>query len=350
MKEFRLKWLLNDWEQDICHRVLGMKQASPFWEWAVKIRSLNTLLHGTPTHLDDVSLLNQLETNLEPSLSCACNNERVNEDTLDKWLDKVKILDEKKCWERQQQWADAEEAACSHLKRNMTSTGLTEPSRHYNTFRGNMTAEQGNNGGKPKHFDVTKALMKLTDAERTLLFDNESCLKCRHFLVNHHSANCPNDFPPALNYETLTAEDVNAARCKTGKMIATVTDTSHGSGSLLIAVIMLPTNDSVILEGDSADLSKDLDDSVSHCSVPFSFPHYCWRCAVDNVNSLDCLEVDVLIDNGLHTVLIHDDLTERLGLRQQKLIDPMNVSLALPDSDNCIVTTLMDWVKLKLFD
>jgi hypothetical protein len=48
--------------------------------------------------------------------------------------------------------------------------------------------------------------------------------------------------------------------------------------------------------------------------------------------------------------LICDNLTEHLGLRQQKLIDPMNVSLALSDSDNRVVTTLMDWVKLKLFD
>jgi len=62
------------------------------------------------------------------------------------------------------------------------------------------------------------------------------------------------------------------------------------------------------------------------------------------------LEVNVLIDNGSHTVLICDNLTEHLGLRQQKLIDPMNVSLALSDSDNRVVTTLMDWVKLKLFD
>jgi len=103
MKEFRLKWLPNDWEQDICCRVLGTKQASLFWEWAVKIRSLNTLLCGMPTHLDNTSLLNQLEANLEPSLSRACDDERVNEDTLDKWLDKVKILDEKKCRECQQQ-------------------------------------------------------------------------------------------------------------------------------------------------------------------------------------------------------------------------------------------------------
>jgi len=135
-------------------------------------------------------------------------------------------------------------------------------------------------------------------------------------LVNHHSANCPNDFPPALNYKTLTAEDVNAARHKTSKTITIVADTSRGSGSLPIAAIMPPTNDSAVLEGDSADLSKDSDDSVSHHSVPFSFPHYRWRCTVDSVNSLDHLEVDALIDNGSHTVLICDDLTERLGLRR----------------------------------
>jgi hypothetical protein len=316
MKEFRVKWLPNDWEQDICRRVLGTKQAGPFWEWAVKMRSLNTLLHSTATHLDDVSLLNQLEANLEPSLSCACDDERVSKETLDKWLDKVKILDEKKRRERQQQQADAEEAAHSHLKRNTTSAGLSDSSRHYNTFHGTVTTEKGNGGGKPKHFDSTKALPKLTDAERTLLFDNEDCLKCHRFLVNHRSANCPNDFPPTLTYKTLTAEDVNAACRKTGKTIASVADISCGSGSLPIAAIMPPTNDNAILEGDSADLSKDSDDSVSPHSIPFSFLHYCWKCAVDNVNSLDRFKVDALIDNGLHTVLICDNLTERLGLRR----------------------------------
>ena len=96
MKEFRLKWLMNDWEQDIHNRVLGMKQVGLFWEWAVKMRSLNTLLCGTPTHLDDAALLNQLKANLEPLLSRACDDERISGETLDKWLDKVKILDEKK--------------------------------------------------------------------------------------------------------------------------------------------------------------------------------------------------------------------------------------------------------------
>jgi len=101
------------------------------------------------------------------------------------------------------------------------------------------------------------------DAERTLLFDNKGCFKCCCFLVNHCSANCPNDFP-AHNYKTLTSEDVNTAHHKTGKTVASIMNTSCGSGSLLIVVIMPPTNNSPILEGDSANLSKDLDVVFNH--------------------------------------------------------------------------------------
>jgi hypothetical protein len=75
MKELRNKWLLNDWEQDIGCRVLGTKQLGAFWEWAIKMRSLNTLLCGTTTHLDDATLLNQLKVNLELWLSCAYDDE-----------------------------------------------------------------------------------------------------------------------------------------------------------------------------------------------------------------------------------------------------------------------------------
>jgi hypothetical protein len=92
------------------------------------------LLHRTSAHLDDAGLLNQLKANLEPWLSHTCNDERINEVDLDKWLDKVKIIDEKKHREWQQQRADMEEAACSHLKRNTISAGLSELSRCYNTF------------------------------------------------------------------------------------------------------------------------------------------------------------------------------------------------------------------------
>ena len=37
MKELCNKWLVNDWEQDIHHKVLGTKQTGAFWEWAIKM-------------------------------------------------------------------------------------------------------------------------------------------------------------------------------------------------------------------------------------------------------------------------------------------------------------------------
>jgi len=203
---------------------------------------------------------------------------------------------------------------------------------------------------KGRPFDPTKSLLKLTDAECTLLFHNEGCLKCRRFFVNHHSANCPNEFRSGVGYKALMLDNVKSARHKTSNLVVSVVESSRGSGILPIAAIMPPTNNSAVLEGDSSDLSKDSDDSMSDCSVPFSIPHYCWRCAIDGVDSLDHVNIEALIDNGSHTVLIRDNLVDDLKLQRRKLHEPMNISLALSDSENCVVTTLSEWVKLKLFD
>jgi hypothetical protein len=87
-------------------------------------------------------------------------------------------------------------------------------------------------------------LPRLTDAERSLLFDNEGCLKCRRFFVKHHAADCPSDFLVTTTYKTLTIEDVNVACHKTASTIATVAESSRGLGNFPVAVIMLPINDS----------------------------------------------------------------------------------------------------------
>jgi hypothetical protein len=186
--------------------------------------------------------------------------------------------------------------------------------------------------------------------ERSLLFDNKGCLKCRCFFVKHHAADCLNDFPLAVGYEVLTNDDMNAAHRKQTNAVAMVAESSRGLGNLPVATIMPPTNDHAILEGDSSDLSKDSDDSVSDHSVPLSIPHYFWKCAVDDRHSVDCAEIEVLIDNGSHTVLIHDELVNRLGLRCRTLNEPMNISLEVSELNNHIVQTLTEWVKLKLHD
>ena len=114
--------------------------------------------------------------------------------------------------------------------------------------------------------------------------------------------------------KVLTNEDMNAAHRKQTNAVAMVAESSRGLGNLPVAAIMPPTNDHAILEGDSSDLSKDSDDSVSDHSVPLSIPHYCWKCAVDDRHSVDRAEIEVLIDNGSHTVLIRNELVNRLGL------------------------------------
>jgi len=161
----------------------------------------------------------------------------------------------------------------------------------------------------------TNKLPRLTDSERSLLFDNEGCLKCRRFFAKHRATNCPNDFLSPGTYKTLTTEDVNAACHKMSSTVAMVTESTRGSGNLPVAVIMPPMNESAVLEGDSSDLSKDSDDSVSPCSVPLSMPHYRWKCAVDDQHSINHTQIEALIDNGSHTVLIQDELVNRLGLR-----------------------------------
>ena len=78
-----------------------------------------------------------------------------------------------------------------------------------------------------------------------------------------------------------------------------------------------PTSDCdhAVLEGDSSDLLKDSDDSVSDHLVPLSILHYHWKCVVDNWHLINHEEIEVLIDNGSHTVLIHDELVNHLGLQ-----------------------------------
>jgi hypothetical protein len=134
--------------------------------------------------------------------------------------------------------------------------------------------------------------------------------------MKHHASDCPNDFPSAVEYKGLMNEDVNTARHKPSNMVVTVMKSSRGSGNLPVTAIMLPMNDHAVLEGDSSDLLKDSDDSVSDHLVPLSILHYRWKCAVDNQHLINREEIEVLIDNGSHTVLIHDELVNHLGLQR----------------------------------
>jgi hypothetical protein len=167
------------------------------WGW-------NAILRDTTYHLDNAQLLNQLEANLEPALSHAVIEDQINKWDLDQWLTLVKNLDDKKRCKCQRQCADTEEAARAQLKRTSTTTGLSEPSRHFNCA--------AVPGASTMNANVVNRLPKLMDTEQQILIKNNRCLKCWKVLAGHRSNNCPNGFPTALNYKTLTNDNVTATK------------------------------------------------------------------------------------------------------------------------------------------
>ena len=96
MTEFHTVYLDEDWEEKTRQVLLGMTQgAIPFWDYAFTIQSNNSLLNGTPLHLDKEKLCHQLEACMEERLSQKVNSKKVNKIVdFKKWLAEVKVVDE----------------------------------------------------------------------------------------------------------------------------------------------------------------------------------------------------------------------------------------------------------------
>jgi hypothetical protein len=92
-------------------------------------------------------------------------------------------------------------------------------------------------------------------------------LKCRKVFVSHRSANCPDGFPNAANYKTLTQSFVDHIKMrKNKKPVAAIMqptgDNSASSFTAPVAAIMgsssssvayMPSNSSNVLEGNDVD-------------------------------------------------------------------------------------------------
>src|SRR5271156_5228340 len=60
------------------------------------MRALNIVLCGSPSHLNNTALRNQLEAGLEPGLRAECTQEDINKiSELKPWMERVKKIDEK---------------------------------------------------------------------------------------------------------------------------------------------------------------------------------------------------------------------------------------------------------------
>jgi hypothetical protein len=266
MAEFRTAYLKDDWEETV-HRELGsMTQGSDsFWDYAIQVQAKNSLLIATTSHLDESKLRHRLEAGMEDLLARRCANAKINKTvSLKAWLGEVKRADDMMRAERK----EFEAIAKAHCDTNRKAYPLGEPSNH-----ANVSAVSSCGGGRAGGSRGTNRLPKLTEAERQLLFNNEGCLKCRRFFVDHRSTNCPNNFPSGQNYRALTQADADRYKPSRQARMAAVVDVNENDepGQQTIhpvAAVMgvghpvayMPTNVSSIIETAS---DKESDDMVS---------------------------------------------------------------------------------------
>ena len=97
MKEFRERWLPDDWEQIICVTMLGTRldpKVHCFETWAAQIMSHNVSLRNTPSFLTDDQLRSQLDIMMDAELQTLARSQSVSEiKDLHKWMSKIKKID-----------------------------------------------------------------------------------------------------------------------------------------------------------------------------------------------------------------------------------------------------------------
>lgn len=207
IKEVRDYWLPADWKDTVRQKMLSSTQGQrPFLEWAVEIQLKNTLLRDTDSHFSDTNLKYHLESHMNPHLAADYRDERITEMDLHKWIDKVKLLNNKRLHTVAQQKEAAEAAWRAGQGKTTTEKKLASSSR-FNAKTGQTASTTSS--GKP----YTR-LPLLTDDERQLLRDNEGCFKCREPFVQHSTMNCTKGFPDGATYKPLTTALVAAKKAK----------------------------------------------------------------------------------------------------------------------------------------
>jgi hypothetical protein len=258
MVEMRSKWLDDDWENDIRLCILGSKQgSSSFWDWTVEMRGLNATICRTTCHLKEDALCNQLEVNMDIALMKECHDKKTKDiKDLEKWIARIKELDEKIHRDRLQAKVDAEEAARITMKRTASAAGILEPSHRYN-------ANPVRNCDTPilstNPFHNTKAgpkLSKLTSEKRAVLQANNGCFKCRCPNAGHVAKDCPGN--PSWNKTKQNTSDGRNTHVGSQKPVAAIMEEENFKGyssrsapcaevmatsSYPIAVILPPPND-----------------------------------------------------------------------------------------------------------
>jgi hypothetical protein len=334
MTKFKTKFLPVDWVEKTRKEVLSsrMSEHQTFDEWSTHVNSLAALLQddsaaatASALQIDDKCLRHTLEAGMLEDLHhrvSAAPAAKIPDDQYDEWTRAVTVIDLERVYDDAKiarMLATAASASDKAAKRKANTEAENErvtKKPFDNSRKGNIT-----NSSAPTSSSASSSSFcpPLTENERNLLKENDGCNKCRKFFVGHQSKTCPNDYPKAATYATLTQADVDAAKKGKSKAVAVV---MHG----------------IDKENDSSD--DDVQDEVSDPA----HGHFYWDCLIEGPMSNLPLMTTALIDNGAHLVLINEDYVDKLQLRRFKLLKPEPFSLAI-DSPTAY---LYEYVKIPL--
>ena len=89
------KLLKKDWEHIIKQEVLSSKQGNmPFDDWRNGLGAKNSLIMGTPYHVDKNQFCSHLSSNLHLELSTDCNDTNLHlVEDFQEWVESVSVLD-----------------------------------------------------------------------------------------------------------------------------------------------------------------------------------------------------------------------------------------------------------------
>ncbi len=305
-KEFvaamRTRFLPRGWANAIRSEIIAkrMDVNDKFEDFILHVEKLNARLRNTDQRLQEDSLRSIVTANLVEELTLAClEGDAAAIDSYHDWKAALIVLD---C-RRHRIMNMVRNTINARSSGNKSSTSANSSSNTRNT------GNSGNSGKGPN-------IPKLTDNDRKLLNDHEGCYKCRRFYTGHVASECKT-WPDPATYKPLTqklALDAKALK-DTGRTrgnVATVVDDLDDDAVAAVSSASPPARASCVLGSGS-------DSEV--CVAPLYSSHTVLRAVVLS-HAVESTPMSTLIDSGAHTVLIRQDVVNRLQLRQYPLPAP----------------------------
>ncbi|KAF8224209.1 hypothetical protein L208DRAFT_1312759, partial [Tricholoma matsutake] len=316
MAEFRGKFLVRSWEDELVQDQIAMQGNTVFLTWISKVHNANDELaaQGSGYYITPANLCRHLIPCFNPALKRLYNgNNGIPAGATTGILDAIKDLEE---WmERVRHLEDDLNLQCNQwvieaAKSMRTATTAAVPA----TTAGATTVKSFTSTTN------TMPLPRLMEEEKNLLLIHRGCYKCRIFYAGHMLRECPIARATLDACKGVTIE--NATRAKAAFERST---SSAAAGAPTTTHVTAVFGDS-----DNEDYFQDIlsEGEGNECvSSILGLPHHLkWTCCIDAPLTCGPTPIDALIDHGCPPVLISTELVEILGLVPKKLFKVMSVS------------------------